>query len=170
VNELAGFVGRHMIPPNQNQIPISRPGNLPSNEPSHLAQANPNVSQCIYQPRMSPMTAAGIPISTSMNSVHQQPLAGVVGPHTAQPMMAGHQQPQLPNMGQRPLPVGQSMMSGQQQSMMPAVPYHSAPVHMGQYDAQQIPSQQVNPQPSAPNQVEQPKVEHPRVAELISFD
>lgn len=167
-----------MIPPNQNSIPISQPGNLPSNESNHLAQANPNISQSIYQPRMAPMTGAinsgGIPISTSMvSSVHQQPLPGVIGGPHVQPAMPSHQQPQLPpNMGQQHvLPVGQPMMPGQHQPpMMSPMPYHVAPVHMGQYGTQQIPSQQVNPQPSAPNQVEQVKVEQLQVAELISFD
>lgn len=170
----AGFVGRHMIP-NPNPISVSQPVNLPSNESNNLTQVNQNIPQPVYQPRMAHIAGTinpGVPISSSMNSMHQQPLPGV-GPHS-QSMMPGHQQPQMPNMvPQHPLPVGQSMMPGQHQQpmmgQMPAMPY-STPVHMGQYGAQSIPSQQVNPQPSAPNQVEQSKVEQPQVAELISFD
>lgn len=181
--ESGGYVARHMIPQNPSSISNSQPANLPANEPNNnMSQVNPNVPQPIYQPRMAPMTSSmntGVPVSPPMNSMHQQPLPGV-GPH-AQPMMAGHrqqQQPQMPNMGppQHPLPVGQPMMSSQHQQppmmgQMAAMPY-GGPVHMGQqYVAHQItPSQQVNPQPSAPNQLEQPRVEQPQVAELISFD
>jgi hypothetical protein len=86
-------------------------------------------------------------------------------------MMAGNQQPPMPNMlPQHSLPVGQPLISSQHQQPMLSQMSYGAPVHMGQYGAQQIPSQQVNPQPSAPNQVEQSKVEQPQVAELISFD
>lgn len=170
-----------MIPPNPSTIPISQPMNIPSNEPNSLTQVNPNIPQSIYQPRMGPMTAmtgtihSGVPISSPMSSMHQQQHQHHpgVGSHS-QPMMPGHQQPPMPNMvPQHPLPTGQPMISGQhQQPMMSQMPYGApAPsVHMGQYGAQQIPSQQVNPQPSAPNQVEQSKVEQPQVAELISFD
>jgi len=182
-----------MMPSNQNPIPINQSGNLPSNESNHLSQANLNIPQSIYQSQMPPMTGpinSGIPISTSMNSMHHQhSLSGIVGSHTQPMMPPGHQQTQLPtNMGQQhPVPVRQPMIPGQHQQPMiggsndggsggsgggpmAAMPYHSAPVHMGQYGAQQIPSQQVNPQPSAPNQMEQPKGEQPQVAELISFD
>jgi len=174
--EFAGYVTRHAIPQNPSSITNNQPLNLPSNEPNNMSQVNSNIPQPIYQPRMVHMPStinSGIPVNPSMNSIHQQQLPGV-GSHT-QPMMPGHQQPQMHNMGppQHPLPVGQPMIPSQhQQPMMgqiSAMPY-SGPVHMGQYGAHQIPSQQVNPQPSAPNQVEQPKVEQPQVAELISFD
>lgn len=160
--------------PNPNPISISQPVSLPSSEPNNLTQVNSNIPQPIYQHRMAPIGGTmnpGVSINQTMNSM-QQPLPGV-GPHT-QPMMPGHQQPQIPNMGsQRPLPVGQPMIPSQHQQpimgQMPAMTY-GAPVHMGQYGAQPIPSHQVNPQPSAPNQVEQPRVDQPQVAELISFD
>lgn len=175
VFKLTGFVGRHMIPQNPSAIPISQSMNLPSNEPNNLAQANPNIPHSIYQPQMPPMTGSinsGAPISSSMSTMHQQSHSGVP-PHT-QPMMSGHQQPPMPTMGlQHHLAPGQPMMPGQHQQpvmgQMSAMTY-GGPVHMGQYNAQPIPSHQVNPQPSAPNQVEQPKVEQPQVAELISFD
>lgn len=177
IYEFAGFVSaRHMIPQNPSSILNNQPVNLPSNEPSSMSQVNSNIPQPIYQPRMAPMTStinSAVSVSPSMNSMHQQPLPGV-GPHT-QAMMPGHQQPQMPNMGppQHSLPVGQPMIPSQHQQpmlgQMSSMPY-GGPVHMGQYGAHQIPSQQVNPQPSAPNQVEQPKVEQPQVAELISFD
>jgi len=157
-----------VIPANPNPIPNSQPVSLPSNEPSGLAQVNPNIPQSIYQPRMAPMTSAinsGVPISSVMSSMQQPQLPGVSGPHT-QLMMVGHPHPQMPNMGpQHPLPAGQPMMPNQHQQPMPGQVHFGAPVHMGQYLPHSIPSQQVNPQPSAPNQVEQPQV-----AELISFD
>lgn len=174
--KLAGFVGRHMIPQNSSAIPISQSMSLPSNEPDNLAQANPNIPHSIYQPQMTPMTVSinsGAPVSSSMSSMHQQSHPGVP-PHT-QPMMSGHQQPPMSNMGlQHHLPAGQPMMPVQHQQPvighLPTMAY-GGPVHMGQYSAQPIPSHQVNPQPSAPNQIEQqPKVEQPQVAELISFD
>lgn len=159
-----------MMPPNPSAVPISQPVNLPSNEPNNLSQANPNIPQSIYQTQLASMPGtinSGVPISSTINSM--QPLPGV-GPHGPS-LISGHQQPPMPNMGpQHPLPVGQPMMSGQhQQSMMGQIPF-GAPVHMGPYGPQQIPSHQINPQPSAPNQLEQPKVEQPQVAELISFD
>lgn len=161
--------------PNPNPISINQPVTLPSNEPNNLAQVNQNIPQPIYQSQMAPLTStinSGIPINSSMNSMQQQSLPGV-SPHT-QSIIPGHQQAQIPNMRpQHSLPVGQSMMPGQQQQpimgQMPSMPY-SIPVSMGQYGAQTLPSQQINPQPSAPNQVEQSKVEQPQVAELISFD
>lgn len=164
-----------MISSNPSTIPISQPMSLPSNEPSNLAQVNPNIPQSIYQHRMAPITGGmdpNVSINHSVNSIHQQPLPGV-GPHS-RPMMPGHQQSQMSNMGsQHPLPPGQPMIPSQHQQpmigQMPGISY-GAPVHMGQYGTQPIPSQQINPQPSAPNQVEQPKVEQPQVAELISFD
>ncbi|XP_001943446.1 hepatocyte growth factor-regulated tyrosine kinase substrate [Acyrthosiphon pisum] len=176
ISQPQGFVTRHMIPQNPSSITNNQPVNLPSNEPNNMSQVNSNIPQPIYQQRMAPMTStinSGVSVSPSMNSMHQQSLPGV-GSHT-QSMMPGHQQPQMQNMGppQHTLPVGQPMIPSQHQQpmmgQMSAMPY-GGPVHMGQYGAHQIPSQQVNPQPSAPNQVEQPKVEQPQVAELISFD
>jgi growth factor-regulated tyrosine kinase substrate len=163
---------RHMVSSSSNSIPSSQPANLPSNESNNLAQVNSNIPQSIYQSRMSSMSGAinsGIPINSTINSI-QHPS---IGPHS-QSVMASHQQPQMSNMGpQHPLPGRQSMISNQHpqpiMSQMPTMPY-GVPVHMGQYGAQPIPSQQINPQPSAPNQVEQPKIEQPQVAELISFD
>lgn len=159
-----------MIPQNPSAVPISRPVNLPSNEPHNLSQANQNIPQPIYQPQMVSMSNtinSVAPISSTINSMQPHPGVGSHGPS----IISGHQQPPMSNMGpQHPLPVGQPMMSSQhQQSMMGQMPY-GAPVHMGQYGPQQIPSHQINPQPSAPNQLEQPKIEQPQVAELISFD
>lgn len=169
--KLAGFVGRHIIP--LNSVSNSQTVNLTSNESSGLAQVNPNMPQPVYQPRMGPMPGSinsGVPISSTMSSMHQQH-PGVGGSRT-QSTIPSHPQPQISNLGgpQHPLPTRQPMMSNQhQQPMMGQLPY-GASVHMGQYGPQSVPSQQVNPQPSAPNHVEQPKVEQPQVAELISFD
>ncbi|XP_025414072.1 hepatocyte growth factor-regulated tyrosine kinase substrate [Sipha flava] len=172
ISQPQAFVGSHIIPPNPSTLPISQSVNIPSNEPNGLVQVNPNISQSIYQPQMGPMPGtinSGVPISSPLSSIHQQHHPGV-GPHS-QSMMAGNQQPPMPNMlPQHSLPVGQPLISSQHQQPMLSQMSYGAPVHMGQYGAQQIPSQQVNPQPSAPNQVEQSKVEQPQVAELISFD
>lgn len=166
--EFLGFVGRHIMPQNPSAVPISQPVSLPSNEPNNLV--NPNIPQSIYQPQLASVSGtinSGVPISSTINSM--QPISGV-GPH-GPTLLSGHQQPPMSNLGpQHPLPVGQPMISGQhQQSLMGQIPF-GAPIHMGQYGPQQIPSHQINPQPSAPNQLEQPKVEQPQVAELISFD
>lgn len=165
-----GYAERHIIQPNPSAILNSQPVNLPTNNPNNLGQVNPNIPQSMYQPQMGSMTGtmtSGIPITT-MNSVH--PHHPGVGPHT-QSMMVGHQQPPMQNIG--PLPVGQPIIPNQHQQpmmgQMSAMPY-GGPVLMGQYGAQPLPSQQINPQPSAPNQVEQHKIEQPQVAELISFD
>lgn len=173
----ADFVGRHALHPHPNTIPISQSVNLSSNEPNNLAQANSNIPQSIYQPLMPPVTGtinSGVPISPPINTMHQQQIPAV-GSHS-QPIIPGHQQPSISNIAlQHSLPTGQQMIVNQhqhQQSMMGQIPTmaYGTSTHMGQYGTQQMPSHQVNPQPSAPNQVEQPKVEQPQVAELISFD
>lgn len=169
------FVGRHTLPPNPSTIPINQSVSLPSNETNNLTQVNPNLPQSIYQPRMPPMTGGTInsplPISSSVNTMHQQ-----IPAQTQPVIITGPQQPPIPNMSlQHSLPTGQQMIINQHQhqqpimGQMPTMSY-GAPLHMGQYGAQQMPSHQINPQPSAPNQVEQSKVEQPQVAELISFD
>lgn len=153
--------------------------NLPLNEPNNLSQVNSNIPQSIYQPlSMPPVTGtinSGVPINPPINTMHQQQIP-TVGTYS-QPIVH-HQQPSISNIAlQHSLPTGQQMIVNQHQhqhqqpimGQMPTVAY-GAPMHVGQYGTQQMPSHQVNPQPSAPNQVEQHKIEQPQVAELISFD
>lgn len=102
ITQFKDIVERY-IPQNPSADTISQPVNVPSNEPDNLPRANPNNTQPIHQPQMTPMTYlinSEAPKKSSMSSTRQHSYSGV---HPQkQPLIPDLQQPPISTTGPQP--------------------------------------------------------------------